>query len=359
MKTIALGMSGGVDSSVAVLVLQAAGYRVTGVTLRFQDGPQTEAAMVDARAVCAKLGIDHVDYPAQRLFREEVIDPFIDAYRERLTPSPCPLCNAHAKMPALIAAADALGCDFVATGHYARIVELQNDAGDVRWAVKTALDARKDQSYMLAGLSQDQLARLVLPLGGLTKTDVRLMAADAGLEVAEKADSQDICFAPDGYRAFLAANGFTDEPGQVVSEAGEVLGEHTGLSDYTIGQRKGLGVSASEPYYVLEKDVAANRLVVGFADRALISEVIVDGVVWQVIATLAEPMDAMVKLRYRATAQAATVYPINEGSDAGAPQRIRVVLREPQTTTAPGQFAAFSIGDTILGGGTIREVIRK
>lgn len=388
-RRVALGMSGGVDSAVSAALLARAGYEVVGVTCVFQRDAAGECSVRDAAAVCRRLGIAHVEHDCADLFAREVVEPFVDAYAQGLTPSPCVKCNANAKIPALLAAADEHGCDSIAAGHYARIVQVpagraegstcptslstsaepagrdvkpaesfdfaapSNEfagASPLRFAVMRALDARKDQSYMLAMLSQEQLSRLVLPLGAMTKVDVRLMAADLGLEVAEKPDSQDICFIDGDYRDFLRTHGVADAPGSIVDRAGRVLGEHAGLSSYTIGQRKGIGVAAPEPYYVLAKRPCDNALVVGFAEEARIGGVVARDVNWQALATLDEPRDAMVKLRYRSTAAACIMEPWENG-------RVRVRLRSPQQATAPGQFVVFYQGDTVLGGGMIEEVL--
>lgn len=343
---IALGMSGGVDSAVSAALLMRAGYDVVGVTCRFQDNAAADCAAADAAAVCALLGIPHVERLCVAGFEREVVQPFATAYVQGLTPSPCVGCNACCKLPGLLEAAEELGCDRVATGHYARIVQLV-DTG--RFAVLTALDVRKDQSYMLSLLSQDQLSRLVLPLGGTTKTEVRILAADLGLPVAEKPESQDVCFIDGDYRTFLSQRGVTDEPGLIVDRTGKVLGHHEGLSGFTIGQRKGIGIAAPEPYYVVEKRVDSHELVVGYASDAQAVSVRLGKVNWQAITCLEGPEDASVKLRYRSTPAPCIMEPEPEGG-------VRVVLRSPQPTTAPGQFAVFYRGSTVLGGGMIEEV---
>lgn len=345
-RRVALGMSGGVDSAVSAALLMRAGYEVVGVTCRLTDDAAADRAAGDAAAVCARLGLRHVERDCAALFESAVVQPFVDAYAAGLTPSPCVGCNACCKLPSLLAAADELGCESVATGHYARIAQLADNG---RYVVKCALDARKDQSYMLALLSQEQLARLVLPLGGTTKAEVRVLAADLGLPVAEKPESQDVCFIEGDYRAFLRARGVDDRPGAIVDCAGSVLGRHDGLANYTVGQRKGIGVAAPEPYYVVAKRPETHELVVGFADEARISSVLTGPVRWQAVACLEGPRAASVKLRYRSRAVPCIIEPEPEG-------RVRAVLREPQPTTAPGQFAVFSVGDTVLGGGMIEEV---
>ena len=343
---VALGMSGGVDSSVAAALLQRAGYEVVGVTCIFHDD---EAARADAEAaarVCDVLGIRHAVADCAAAFEERVVQPFVRAYAEGLTPSPCVGCNASCKLPALLEVADQLGCGKVATGHYARIAQL-SDSG--RFVVKAGLDERKDQSYMLALLSQGQLARLVLPLGALTKAEVRVLAADMGLPVAEAPESQDICFIPGDYRDFLRERGVADEPGAIVDVDGAVKGSHDGLFGFTVGQRKGIGVAGPEPYYVVGKRPATRELVIGTADQARIGGVTVGGANWQAFERLDSAREAMAKLRYRSRGVACIMEP--EGED-----RVRVRLRSAQPTTAPGQYAVFYEGSTVLGGGMIEEV---
>ena len=343
---VALGMSGGVDSSVAVAVLQHHGYDVLGVTCLFDRTEKSMQAARDAAAVCARFDIEHVVHDCAAVFEERVVAPFVDAYRNGLTPSPCVGCNARMKIPALLDVAAAHGCAQVATGHYARVNRMQ-DSG--RYAVLAALDHRKDQSYMLALLSQEQLARLVLPLGGMTKLEVRAFAADLGLEVADTPDSQDICFAPHGYRTLLAQRGVVEEPGDIVNRAGEVLGRHAGLSGYTVGQRRGIGVAGPEPYYVIEKRATTRELVIGTEEESRIGSVLVRNVNWQAVAAPGSAQEAMVKLRYRSTACACIIEPVDE-------RCVRAMLLSSQPATAPGQYAVFYQGSVVLGGGMIEEV---
>lgn len=346
---VVLGMSGGVDSSASAAYLLRAGYDVLGVTCIF-TGACDDASARDAAAVCDELGIRHEVVDARSMFQKHVVEPFICEYAQGRTPSPCVGCNACCKIPVLLNVADELGYEKVATGHYARVVLLKNG----RFAVKRGLDNRKDQSYMLSMLSQDQLARLVLPLGGATKPMVRIDAADMGLPVAEKPESQDICFIDGNYADFLVEHGLVREPGPIVDTTGAVIGRHTGLFDYTIGQRHGIGVSAEKPYYVIGKDASANTLFVGFASDAMIGRVEVDDMNWQAFATLEEPLNCSVRLRYRTGPVGCTVMPL--GDSAGA--AVSVSLLSPQPTTSPGQYAVFSLGDTVLGGGVIARVQR-
>lgn len=351
-RRVAVGMSGGVDSALSAAVLLQAGYDVVGVTCAFVDDPATDASLSDAARVCSQLGIDHVARRCERAFEDAVVCPFVEQYAAGLTPSPCVVCNARVKLPELAAAADELGCDLIATGHFARIARVPDGRGEpARYAVLRALDNAKDQSYMLSMADQDLLGRLMLPLGGLTKTAVRLAAADLGLSVADKPESQDICFAPEGYRRLLAERGVEEEPGPIVDARGCVLGHHEGLSRYTIGQRKGIGVAGPAPYYVIAKNARDNELVVGFEEETLIRAVTVVDPVWQALAGLSEKRHVMVKLRYRSPAVACIIEPLSE-------TRVRVTLETPQPTTAPGQFAVFSLGDTIYGAGMIEEVQR-
>ncbi|MBR5259163.1 MAG: tRNA 2-thiouridine(34) synthase MnmA [Eggerthellaceae bacterium] len=340
---IALGMSGGVDSSVAAALLRRDGWDVVGVTCVFT--PDGGHAVQDARLACERLGIPHASVDCCEEFEKRVIAPFVDDYAAGLTPSPCVGCNASAKLPFLLEAADGMGCTHVATGHYANVVAV----GDGRFAIERAVDEAKDQSYMLAMLTQEQLARLVLPLGGVSKTQVRAMASELGMqELADKPESQDICFAPNGYRALLAEYGVCAPAGPIVLDS-VVVGEHTGLVDYTVGQRKGIGVAGPEPYYVLAKDAAANSLLIGTSAQAKVSGVAVSGFNMQAIADFANPMEAMVKLRYRSRACPCIM-------EFDGKSRVIAKLIEPQQATAPGQYAVFYRGSTVIGGGVIEEV---
>ncbi len=348
---VALGMSGGVDSAVSAAVLMRAGYEVVGVTCVFVQGESSLRSVADARACCDRMGLRHVVRDCTEHFDSCVVRPFVEAYAAGATPSPCVGCNARCKVPELLAAADELGCQKVATGHYARIVQMQ-DSG--RYAVKSALDARKDQSYMLSRLPQDQLSRLLTPLGGTTKTSVRIEAEDLELPVADKPESQDVCFIQGDYRPFLAAHGVKQEPGDIVDVAGSVVGRHDGLAGFTLGQRHGIGVAAARPYYVVGKDAGRNRLIVGFEEDAFIDRVQVEGIEWQAIERLDQLLECCVKLRYRSQPTGCRIVPLDDGGIS-----VQVDLAEPQKFTAPGQIAVFSQGDTVLGGGTIVGIERR
>lgn len=346
-RRIVLGMSGGVDSATSAALLLRAGYEVLGVTCLFLPTEAARASARDAAATAQVLGIPHVIRTCTEAFARTVIDPFVEDYSAGLTPSPCVHCNRFSKIPALLEVADEQGYDAIATGHYARIARLSSNG---RFVVKTALDEGKDQSYMLSMLDQDQLARLVLPLGGTTKAEVRIMAEDAKLPVASAPESQDICFIQGDYADFLCERGAAGRPGRIVSRTGVVLGQHSGLARYTVGQRKGIGIAAAEPYYVLEKRVATNELVVGFQNETFIDAVVVKNVNWQAFALLEGPRNCMCKLRYRSRAVACVIEP--EGSSM-----VRVSLRSPQPATAPGQFAVFYEGASVIGGGEISDTI--
>ena len=350
-----MAMSGGVDSSVSALVLRDAGYDVEGVTLKLFDnedaciGDEKSCCSLkdaeDARQVCLSLGIPHFVYNFSRTFNEDVIDRFCEGYLSGRTPNPCIDCNRYVKFAALQQRRRELKFDYVATGHYARRA-LNEQTG--RYELKRGLDANKDQSYVLFHLTQDTLAHMLFPLGDLTKPQVRELAERNGFINAQKAESQDICFVPDGdYAAFIAARtGNTFEPGNIVNRDGKVLGHHAGLIHYTIGQRKGIGVAAAEPLYVYAKDVERNELVVDTDANTLCSAIEVRDVNLIARASLPQPERFAVKTHYRQTARAALV------EQTGATS-IRITFEEPQRACAPGQAAVVYDGDTVVCGGTI------
>ncbi|MCD8315820.1 MAG: tRNA 2-thiouridine(34) synthase MnmA, partial [Eggerthellaceae bacterium] len=323
------------------------GYEVVGATLRMCDSPESEKSISDAKAVAEKLGIEHLVIDARNDFETNVIEPFIEGYANGLTPSPCPVCNAGTKIPSLIKAADDLGIPYVATGHYARVGHLANEDG--RYAILSGLDNKKDQSYMLGMLTQDELSRLILPLGAMTKLQTRMISEELGLHVTEKPESQDLCFAPEGYRKFLIDHSIECASGPIVNREGKVLGQHKGLDHYTEGQRHGIGVPAEEAYYVTGKDVFNNSLVVGTKEEATMTDVIVKDVVWQAIEPPDGQIEAMVKLRYRMRPCACIIDTLNKDC-------VHVKLLNPQSLSAPGQCAVFYLGSTVLGGGIIKEV---
>ena len=352
---VLMAMSGGVDSSVSALVLRDAGYDVEGVTLKLFDNDDACIAdegtccslsdAEDARQVCLGLGIPHIVYNFSRTFNSDVIDRFCDGYLSGQTPNPCIDCNRYVKFAALQQRRRDLGFDYVATGHYARI-ERNGNTG--RYELKCGFDANKDQSYVLFHLDQDTLAHMLFPLGELTKPQVRDLAESHGFANARKAESQDICFVPDGdYVAFIEKRtGVSFEPGDIVNREGVVLGRHDGLIRYTIGQRKGIGIAAPEPLYVFAKDALRNELVVDTDANTLCTAIEVGDVNFIARESLPHPERFTVKAHYRQSARAATVGQIDD-------RRIRITFEEPQRACAPGQAAVVYDGDVVVCGGTI------
>ena len=354
-QRVLMAMSGGVDSSVAALVLRDGGYSVEGVTLKLfenedacLDNEKACCSLKDAeeaRQVCLGLGLPHFIYNFTRTFNADVIDRFCDGYLRGETPNPCIDCNRYIKFAALQQRRRELDYDYVATGHYAR--RCFNEATG-RYELKRGLDANKDQSYVLFHLDQDTLAHTLFPLGDLTKPDVRKLAEANGFANAQKAESQDICFVPDGdYATFIGKRtGKAFEPGPIVNRNGDVLGSHTGLIHYTIGQRKGIGVAAAEPLYVYAKDAATNQLVVGTNAETVCNVIEVEDVNFIAVGSLPQPQHFTVKAHYRQTARGAAV---EQTGDAC----IRISFDEPQRACAPGQAAVVYDGDTVICGGTI------
>lgn len=347
-------MSGGVDSSATAALLLDQGYEVIGVTLKLwpQDcvsraedkccGPQ---AVSDARAVCDRLGIPYylVDEAAE--FQKTVIQYFASEYKAGRTPNPCVMCNQNLKFGRLIERADQLGADYIATGHFARI-ETCGVSG--RRLLKRGRDLRKDQSYFLFSLRQDQLARALFPLGDRTKSDTRAVARHCGLKTADKEESMEICFVPDNdYGGFLRQAGLVSpRKGKVVDLAGNVLGEHEGVAFYTIGQRRGLGIAAAKPLYVVDLDPVGNRVVVGDETALNCEEFAVNRCNWIAFERPPEEFEATVKIRYNHPGTAAIVTPGGEGT-------ARIRLATPQRAVTPGQAAVFYREDLVLGGGWI------
>lgn len=358
--SVMAAMSGGVDSSVCALLLQEAGFDVRGATMVLRGGEVLGGAgegegstcgssrdVEDARAVCRRLDIPHDAFDLRDRFDAAVVRPFCDAYLAGRTPNPCIDCNRFLKFEALQKRRREMGLDYVATGHYAR---RRWDAATERWQLLRASDPAKDQSYVLYHLTQDTLAHMLFPLGELTKDEVRELARAHGFVTAEKPESQDICFVPDGdYAGFIEGHcgaGAAFEPGEIVNREGRVLGEHAGLIRYTIGQRKGIGVAAREPLYVLGKDASANRLVVGFKDELLSSGVVACDVNLIGGGVLEGPRKVQVKTHYRQR-------PVPATAEQTGPDELTVTFEEPQRAAAPGQAAVLYEGDVVLGGGTI------
>jgi tRNA-specific 2-thiouridylase len=363
-QRVLLGMSGGVDSSVAGYLLREQGYEVIGVTMKVwpQDcisraedkccGPQ---AIADARGVAHSLGISHYVVDEADQFERLVIDYFSSEYQAGRTPNPCVMCNEKLKFGNLWSKAAALGCDYIATGHYA-IIEHHADHAILR----KGLDPRKDQSYFLFSLRQSQLRRALTPLGKMTKREIREIAHSLGLKVADKVDSQEICFVPgNDYKAFLRShlgeNAF--HRGEIYDVAGNFLGVHDGIELFTIGQRKGLPGGSPQPRYVVDLDPATNRVIVGDAEDLAIDEFEIERVNWHGVTGIGDPgrlFECTVKIRYSHPGTHATVTPLEDG-------RAHVRLYEPQRAVTPGQAAVFYDHDVVLGGGWIcrGEAVRR
>ncbi|HEX3039692.1 MAG TPA: tRNA 2-thiouridine(34) synthase MnmA [Caproiciproducens sp.] len=353
-KKVMLGMSGGVDSSVAALLLLRAGYDVTGVTMRLRPDEYMQQSAAggccslddidDARRVAYKLGIDHLVLNFQDVFEKEVIDYFAAQYAAGLTPNPCIACNRHVKFDAMLRRAQALDFDYVATGHYAIIEQ----ASSGRWLLKKA-PASKDQSYVLYSFTQDQLSRTLMPLGNYTKPQARAMAEEAGLPVAHKPDSQEICFVENkDYAGFIERyTGVKAPAGNFVDVAGNVIGAHRGITHYTIGQRKGLGTAFGRPMYVTKIDTLHNAVTLGEEGSQYQDSLVAADLNFIPFDTLESAIPAQVKVRYQASPAPARLIPLEGG-------RVRVEFETPQRAVTPGQAVVFYDGDLVLGGGTIQ-----
>jgi tRNA-specific 2-thiouridylase len=346
--SVAVAMSGGVDSSMAAFLLKEQGYNVMGVTMRLWTEPAGQSAADDgpiesARRVCAMLDIPHQVIDLRAEFKAEVVDYFAQAYSHGLTPNPCVVCNRRIKFGRLLAHVIAAGADAMATGHYVRA-----EWRDGRYRLLKARDKRKDQSYFLYRLSQHELAHLLFPLGEYTKADVRELAQRRGVPVADRAESQETCFIPDkDYRRFLKA--YMPEsirPGPIVDRRGRVLGQHKGLPFYTIGQRSGLGIAASEPLYVLALVPEENTLVVGPRSELGRSELIAVEVSYIAGQPPTGPLPITAKIRYQARYEEATLTPLSQDS-------ARVSFRADLRDITPGQSVVFYDGEEVLGGGII------
>ena len=352
---ILIAMSGGVDSSVAAGLLCKDGNECIGATMKLYHNedagiPRAHTCcslddVEDARSVCYKLGIPYYVFNFSDDFGEKIIDKFVRSYEAGLTPNPCIDCNRYMKFDKLYQRAEILGCDHIATGHYARIT-FENG----QYQLRKALDETKDQSYVLYDMTQQRLARTLFPLGELRKTEARDLARKADFINADKPDSQDICFVPDGdYARFM--EDFTGKhypAGDFLDESGRVVGTHNGAVRYTIGQRKGLGLAMGAPVYVCGKDMQANTVTVGPEEMLFDRIVYADEVNWIAIPELTGPLRVTARTRYHQVEQAATVYPAECG--------FRLEFDQPQRAPTPGQAVVLYQGDTVLGGGTITRV---
>lgn len=349
MTKIVVGLSGGVDSSVAAATLHHQGYEVVGLTLWLMKGKGQccSEGMVDAAFICEQLGIPHHIVDSREVFQNYIVDYLVSGYKAGITPLPCSQCNKTVKFgPMLQYSREQLGIDKIATGHYARI---DYDAATNRYQLLRAVDLSKDQSYFLYDLTQDLLAATVFPLGELKKTETRRLAAQYQLKTAEKPESQDLCLIEShgSMRSFLDKY-ITPTIGDIVDVNGKVLGQHNGIHHYTIGQRKGLGIAAAEPLYVVAIDAAHNRVVVGDRTRATQEECTVGRMNWVSMAEPTTPIRATVQVRYRSSAVPVSVIPLEEN-------RTRLIFDEPQFSITPGQAAVLYDGDILLGGGIIEQ----
>jgi tRNA-specific 2-thiouridylase len=351
-QKVVVAMSGGVDSSVAVALLKQQGYDVTGMMLRLWSEPGKEESnrcctpdsMAQARRVAGILDIPFYVIDAKDVFKETVVQYFLDGYARGETPNPCLLCNRQIRWTFLLNHALALGAEFMATGHYVRI---KDEGGRLR--LLRAMDHSKDQSYVLHVLNQDQLAHALFPVGEFPKPEIRRLAADFGLPTASRADSQDLCFlAGDDYRNFLQRNlPEILKPGEIVTTNGKSIGQHNGLANYTIGQRKGLNIASPVPLYVITKQATSNTLIVGTLDELGFTELTARYVNWTLGETPQEPFRAQVKIRYTAKEVEAWVNPL-EGNQAS------VKFDAPVRDVTAGQAAVFYQGELMLGGGIIQ-----
>ena len=364
---IAVAMSGGVDSSAAAAILKEQGHDLVGFTMQLwnqrrgisvdENGEPLPSRccslddVYDARRVAEELGFPFYVLNLEKEFERDVVQPFVTSYLSGETPIPCVACNSRLKFASLDKLALSLGCEKVATGHYARV---EFDESTSRYRLLRGKDPQKDQSYFLWELTQDQLSRAMFPLGELSKPDAREAARRSDLAVAEKKESQEICFVPDGDYAgfidrYLAAEHQTDRlpgAGEIVTAGGEVIGAHTGIHRYTIGQRRGIGITNARPLYVLNVDSEKNRIVVGYEEELASEGFTAAGVNWIALDNPAEPVQAEVRVRYRHLPAPATITPL-------AGNRVQVNFAEPQRAITPGQATVFYRGDEVVGGGWI------
>jgi len=347
MSKVIIGMSGGVDSSVAAAVLLEQGYDVIGVTMKLWNGEQTDggccslSAVNDARRVADKLNIPYYVMNFEADFNKYVINNFIDEYKNGRTPNPCIACNKYIKFDALLEKSKAIGADYVATGHYAKI---SNNNGV--FSLERAADEKKDQTYFLYSMTQYQLAHTLMPLYDITKDKTREMAEKLGLAVANKPDSQEICFVPDGdYARFIEETAGVSPVGNFVDESGNVVGQHKGIIHYTVGQRKGLGIALNRPVYVTKIDTQTNTVILGGDGMQLSDTLTASNVSYIPFEKLEGSIKCTAKIRYNTKDAPCEIFPTDNG--------VKVVFDQPQRAITPGQAVVFYEGNTVLGGGII------
>lgn len=355
-KKVVVGMSGGVDSSVAAYLLKKQGYDVIGVTMQIwqdEDHIQTEenggccglSAVDDARQVAEKLEIPYYVMNFKKEFKDKVINYFVEEYLQGKTPNPCIACNRYVKWESLLQRSIEIGADYIATGHYARIEQLENG----RYVIRNSVTANKDQTYALYNLTQEQLKRTLMPIGGYTKDEIRQIAEEIGLLIANKPDSQEICFVPDNdYAGFIdkEASGRVPGVGKFVKKDGTILGEHKGITHYTIGQRKGLNLALGHPVFVTEIRPETNEVVIGENEEVFTTYIRCNHLNFMAIADLNEPRRVLAKVRYSHRGSYCTIE--KEGDD-----RLICSFEEPVRASTPGQAIVFYENDYVLGGGTI------
>ena len=347
-KKVVVGMSGGVDSSVAAYLLKRQGYDVTGVTMNHWQEEECGSlgAIEDAAKVAAQLGIPYEVIDCREEFRKHVVDYFTSEYQKGRTPNPCVVCNRYVKWEALLRRSREIGADYIATGHYARVERLENG----RFAIRNSVTAAKDQTYALYGLTQEQLARTLMPVGGYTKEEIRAMAEEIGLTVAEKKDSQEICFIPDhDYAGFIEREcGRTAQPGNFVSAAGEILGRHKGIIHYTVGQRKGLGVAFGHPMFVTQIRPDTNEVVLGEDCDVFTDRLYANRLNFMSLPDIREETLLKAKIRYSHAGSSCRVTRVGE-------DEICCEFSEPVRAVTPGQAVVLYDGDHVAAGGTIMQ----
>jgi tRNA-specific 2-thiouridylase len=367
-RLVVVAMSGGVDSSLAAFLLHRQGYQVVGISMKLWDFNEVGGdhhpdgrccsleALNDARAVCQKMGVAHYVVDIREDFRDHVISNFVQEYVRGRTPNPCVVCNTKIKWRSLWKKADSLGAGFLSTGHYARI---RYDEGTRRFLLLKGVDSSRDQSYALWGLSQEHLKRTLFPLGDMTKREVRARAIEHSLKVAEREESQEICFVTDDdYPRFIKewekdrGSGLHGEikTGPILDLKGEKLGEHKGIPFYTVGQRRGLGIARAKPLYVVRIEPEQNAIYVGENEELLRSSFVVKDVNWIALDGLGKETECEIKIRYQHVPQKGMIYPLTE-------DEVMVKFNRPERAITPGQSAVFYQGDVVLGGGVIERVV--